>query len=631
MRRTLLVFLSVFLLVASGFSGATTFESTAGPLLNNVVIGSDQEPSNLNPWEGAADTKENVLALLFIGLTYVDQTGVLKPGLATEIPTEANGRLRINETGGNFVSQEVDWSIRDDATWSDGVDISCADVLFTHEVQSRNDLPLSTTAFSDLVDIVECTNGEDGNDFTITYNAPNLFFANVGGNVGLSRFYDIAPKHVWEQYTDNITDPTADFLGVPPATATDVSQVVGSGPFSMVVWNINQFMTLQRRDDFFFSPPGPSENYVDEVTIRFISDTPTILTALFAGELDATDDIALAGQDPAVVQSQLGNTAVVETTPSGFIEGLHFNLFADPDGMAGLFPDDVDCQSSDDLLLYDPRTRQAIIQAINRTALAPVVFPGAQPSNSFVVAGDSGFNSSLNTWEFDLDAAQALLSDLGWSDTDGDGFLERTTSDGREVQFDLPYVSTDADFRIQTGQILQQDLSDIGINLMVDNLPGGVVFATEFINHGSDCVWGGIFEFAEAGGIGQSPSDPNANMYFADNRLENPPDPEPDNIPYAGNDFAGTNITGWINAEFDQLRADALNEFDPTARAAIVEQMQVIWNEELPSVPLYDRTENVAIKVGLLNFRKGSPAARTQYVASWCWGWEDNGAVEAVC
>jgi len=630
MRKSLLAFLAVLLLVSVGWSGSTA-ATTAGPESNNLIIGSDQEPSNLNPWEGSADTKENVLALLFIGLTYIDQTGTLQPGLATEIPTESNGRVTFeNDADGNFVSQTVAWTIRDEATWSDGEDITCADVLFTHEVQSRDDVILSTTAFSDLVTSVECTNGEEGKDFTITYGSPNLFFDSIAGNVGLNRFYDIAPEHIWSQYVENISAPE-DFLGVPPATGTNPAEVVGSGPYSLVEWNINQFMTLERRDDFFLSPPGDPANYVQEVTIRFISDTPTILSALFAGELDATDDIALAGQDPDVLQSNLGDTGTVEGTASGFIEKLNFNLFEDPNGLGGMYPDQVDCQISDDLLLWDKRTRQAIAQGINREVLAPTVFPGAAVSNSFIVAGDSGFNSELNPWSFDPEAASALLADLGWSDTDGDGFLERTTSDGREVQFDLPWVATDAQFRIQTGQILQQDLADIGINLTVENLPGSVVFASEFINHGSDCVWGGIFEYAEAGGIGQAPADPLSNELFAFDRNNDPLSEFPDNAPLAGNGFSGTDVTGWTNAEFEQLRADALSNFDSAARADIVRQMQVIYNEELPTVPLYDRVELVAIKDGLVNFRKGSAAARTQYVASWCWGWTQNGAVEAVC
>lgn len=617
MRRTSITVLALILLVSVSWAGSSPVFNL-GPEQNNLVIGTTQEPSNLNPWEGSADTKENILALMNIGLTYFDSDGVLRPGLATEIPT--GDSVRINEDAdGNFVNQEVDWSIRSDATWSDGTDISCADVLFTHSVQQRDDLPLSTTAFSGLVDSVACTNGEDGNDFTITFSAPNLFFANIGGSVGLARFYDIAPKHIWE---GSVGDADS-FVGAPSATGTDASQVVGSGPFSLVEWNVGQFMTLAPRADFVVAAPN-----LDEITVRFITNQATLLSAIFSGEIDASDDIGLAGQDPAVLEAQLGSTGVVEVTASGAIEKLNFNLFEDPEGLGGQFPDQVDCPIAADLLLHDPRTRQAIIQSIDRVTLAPTVFPGAIPSNSFIVAGDAGFNPALNAWPYNLEAAKELLADLGWERKDGVGILARTKLDGTEVEFRLPWVSTTADFRIQTGQLLQEALGDVGIALEVQNLPGSVVFSQEFISHGSDCVWGGIIEYAEGGGLAQAPSDPLSNELFANDLLENPVDPEPENAPLALNGFAGSNITGWTNPQFEQLRADALSEFDPAKRSQIVETMQIIYNNLLPTVPLYDRTEVITKKIGLVNFVKGGPAARTQFWNAWEWGWAQNGAQE---
>jgi ABC-type transport system substrate-binding protein len=81
MRRMLYTLAFLMLLVA-----ATA--TLAGPEKNNLIIGTNQEPDQFNPWEGAADTKENVMALFYIGLTYFDSAGNLQPGLATEVPTE---------------------------------------------------------------------------------------------------------------------------------------------------------------------------------------------------------------------------------------------------------------------------------------------------------------------------------------------------------------------------------------------------------------------------------------------------------------------------------------------------------------------------------------------------------------
>ena len=593
----------------------------ASPALNSLVIGATQEPSNLCPWEGAADTKENLMGIFNIGLTYFDSEGNLLPGLATEIPTEANGGLLIfTDSDGKVIRQEVFWTIREDAYWSDGVPITSDDAVFTFKVQNTPEMLVTTRAFSNLIEEVRKVGDKS---FWIIYKTPNLFYANIGGSIGLARHYDIAPKHIWgpiyDQVMEQITanpEKTAEiiegqFLGAPPSTGTGT--VVGSGVFKLEEWQINQFIRFSRRADFFLDPPGPTANYLQEVTVRYIIAQPTLLSAIFAGEIEASDDIGLAGLDPVILEAQLGDQGVVEVTASGFIEKLNFNLFPQ-------------CKTAADLLLGDKRTRQAIIQAIDREDLARTVYPGAVVSNSFLVAGDIGFDETLNPWPYDPAAAKALFADLGWADSDGNGVLERT-ADGREIEFRLHWVATTADFRIRTGEILQEFLADVGIKLEVENLPGSVVFSSEYLNHGSECTWRGIVEYAEGGGIGQAPADPLSNELWANDLLEVPVDDVLENTPLPENAFGGTNITGWVNAEFDRMRADALQEFDLAKRSAIVVLMQQLYNEELPTVPLYDRSETVIKMAGLVNYTKGTAAARTQFWNAWEWGWEQNGAV----
>lgn len=607
------------------FLGLTAW---GGPALNNLIIGATQEPDQLNPWEGAADTKENILALLFIGLTYFDIHGNLLPGLATEVPTGQNGRLRvIYDAAGNFVRQEVDWTLRDDAFWSDGVPITTDDVVFTFEVQNHPLIPVTFRTFSNKVQEIIV---KDKKNFTIIYNSPNPFYANPSGRIGLARFYDIAPKHVWEPIfreaireaqaqPDKAADIiTAKFLGADPATGRDPGKVVGSGPFRFVEWVKNQYIQVARRPDFFLMPPGPAENYVQEVIVRFIIHEPTLLAALFAGELDATDDIALSGYDPKVLLAQGGGMFRVEVFPSGFIEMLNFNHFGHP----RYAPEG--CQIARDLLLHDVRTRQAIIMAIDREALAEAVFPGAIVSNSFVVRGDIGYNPDLIHWPYDPEKAKALLAELGWADTDGNGVLDRITPDGRKVEFRLPHVTTPAPFRMRTQELLLEYLAEVGIKLEPSTLPAAVLFSTEFINRGFLCSWPGIIEYAAGGGIGEVPADEISGELWADD----PATPVPlDNVPRPENAFAGSNVRGHVHEEYDRLHFLALSEFDLGKRAEIIKKMQVLFNWELPFIPLYERVEIVMSKVGLANYITGSAITRTPFWNAWMWGWSERGAV----
>jgi peptide/nickel transport system substrate-binding protein len=597
----------------------------AGPERNNLIIGTNQEPDQFNPWEGSADTKENVLGIFYIGLTYFDSASNLQPGLATEIPTEKNGRVRLTKDAqGKVTRQEVDWTIRTDAKWSDGTDITTDDVLFTLEVQRHELIPVTFRTFSNIIQEIRV---KDKKNFTIVYKEANLFYSSPTGRVGLARFYDIAPKHIWEPvFRDAIKEAQANpakaaeiiqqkFLGADAATGKDPAEVVGSGPFKFAEWQRNQFTRFTRRNDFFLQPPGDPKNYVQEVIVRYFTATETLLSAILAGEVDASDDIGLAGQDPAVLRGQLSDRGGVEVSPSGFIEQLNFNNFVKRPGI-----DLPVCQVADDLLLGDKRTRQAIIQALDRDAIR-VVFPGAILSNSFVVRGDLGFNDKLNSWPRNIENAKKLLADLGWRSGPG-GVLTRKTADGRDVFFRLPHVTTPATFRVRTQEIVQRQLRDVGIVLEVSNQPASVLFSNEFVN-GSNCNWQGIIEFASAGGIGEVPADELSGELWADD----PDTPAPfDNIARAANGFAGSNVTGWVNRDYDRLHFQALGQLDAGARAETIKKMQEIFNDELPFIPLYERVEILTAKKGLVNYTKGTPLTRTPMWNAWEWGWEQNGA-----
>jgi ABC-type transport system substrate-binding protein len=58
MRRMLytLAFLMLLVVVTA---------TLAGPEKNNLIIATNQEPDQFNPWEGGADTKENVMGLFY--------------------------------------------------------------------------------------------------------------------------------------------------------------------------------------------------------------------------------------------------------------------------------------------------------------------------------------------------------------------------------------------------------------------------------------------------------------------------------------------------------------------------------------------------------------------------------------
>src|SRR5690606_30435063 len=62
-------------------------------------------------------------------------------------------------------------------------------------------------------------------------------------------------------------------------------------------------------------------------------------------------------------------------------------------------------------------------------------------------------------------------------------------------------------------------------------------------------------------------------------------------IPSPANNYAGQNYTGFSNPEMDRLIEETDVELDPERRRALWHQIQAVYAEELPVLPLYYRAD----------------------------------------
>jgi peptide/nickel transport system substrate-binding protein len=85
-----------------------------------------------------------------------------------------------------------------------------------------------------------------------------------------------------------------------------------------------------------------------------------------------------------------------------------------------------------------------------------------QPMISTIWAHDP----TIQPYPFDPDSARALLAAAGWSDTDGDGVLDK---DGRRFAFQLS-TNVDNPLRVDVVTIVQQQLKDLGIDVRANTL-----------------------------------------------------------------------------------------------------------------------------------------------------------------
>jgi len=219
----------------------------------------------------------------------------------------------------------------------------------------------------------------------------------------------IIKKSIWENV------PRTDWATDPGSTGQDPSRVVGTGPFKFESWQQGQEIKLTRNDLY---TPAPA--YLKEITIRIFADHEAEFNAFLTGDLD---DIGLETQQVQTIQDQPDQFRMYEFPDRSF-DYYEFNL--NPDTT---------------VRFQDARVRQAFMYALDSESIVNdillghgVVANGPQPVISYAYAPDE-----MNTvYNYDPDKAKQLLADAGWTDSNGDGSVDK---DGVEMAFDFLYPS----------------------------------------------------------------------------------------------------------------------------------------------------------------------------------------------
>ena len=185
------------------------------------------------------------------------------------------------------------------------------------------------------------------------------------------------------------------------AGVTDDGNVAGTGPYRAVQVETDQGLTLVKNDNYWNGTPK-----LDRIEVKAIRDGDTMTMALQSGELDAAyglpySNLILFRDEPYTISS-----ADTSRTFFGQFNG-----------------------SSE--VLQDDRVREAVIGAIDREGFVNTLMEGngsvaEGPFPSYFAFGDS----KVQEESYDLEYSRELLAEAGWTDEDGDGYVEK---DGKRL------------------------------------------------------------------------------------------------------------------------------------------------------------------------------------------------------
>jgi peptide/nickel transport system substrate-binding protein len=371
-----------------------------------VVIGVVADLGSFNPYLDDSAFGDNFLRLLYPSLLvenadYREGPPTFQPNLAKSWTWSEN-------------HLEVTFQLEESATWSDGVPVTSEDVLFSWQVQTDETLGWPGIYVKDAIEKVEAV---DSHTVRITFN--RLYpYQLMDANEGM-----IIPAHAWADIPIERWEDT-----------NWVERALSAGPFQLARHVPQQEIVLERNTKYW----KPDLPYLDHVVWRIIPDQASEVTQLHSGDLDF-----VATLPPR-------EAARIAASPS-------IRLVNNPDRGYGYIG-----WNNQNHLFKDPKIRRAMSLAIDRETILESVFRGyVQQSFGPVLSDMWAFNDELKPTPFDPEGARALLAEVGWNDSDGDGLLDKA---GEVLGFELMTNSESQDRR-DIAMLVRDQLKRTGVEV----------------------------------------------------------------------------------------------------------------------------------------------------------------------
>jgi len=414
------------------------------------------------------------------------------------------------------------YTIRQDAKFWDGSPVTVEDVLFSMKRHMDPETGSIWAAFYSYVESIEQTGDWE---ITVKFAKPDELFNKEMGTVG--------GAIVKKDYVEKVGE----------AKYGSGENVMGSGPYKMASWKPGQEIVLEANPDYWDPELVPK---VAKVTVKFISDTSTVTSAILSGEIDGAYGI------PAT------NIPALESAPGTIYYGPSLTVVE-------VVPTNGDTPMGDP---NDPDVRTALSMAVDRQSIVDTVFNGHAVLNKTF--------TPPSAWDPEaIDVYQAAYDEIPGDKPDIEG--AKALLEGKEG-LDKPLVMAMAagnEEELRVSSIVQQAAKDIGITIELKPLNAmdlaNVFYVPEY-RKGIDLVmtWGWL--------------------------------DIPDPLDYTSLFFGEGALFNWIdyrNAEVEALLDEARQTFDPTQRAEKFVDAQAIYTADTVVVPLVNPDESLYMSDGI--------------------------------
>jgi len=315
--------------------------------------------------------------------------------------------------------------------------------------------------------------------------------------------------------------------------------LVGTGPWILTKEIRGQQIVWKANPDYTWGPDFAEHQgapYIENIVFSFVIEDETRLTALLSGE---TDFIVEVPTTQVQVLDENPDFYVILKSRPGACQQHHFNTLIPPTNELAV--------------------RQACIYATDQEAIVQAVFQGVHPpAYTLLMPAAPYYNKDVEyMYPYDPNRARELLELAGWVDTDNDGIREKN---GMDLEID--FVSFPGYLAEGPAEMVQGFLAEVGIKLNIT-----VTTGSEMMTSCAACCPGEWNSCV----VGSSGIDTIDRLYR-----------------FAHSDMIGTsNYVKYVDLELDRLIDICRTTTDEAEREAAAKLVQVIWNANALSNPLF--------------------------------------------
>ena len=321
-------------------------------------------------------------------------------------------------------------------------------------------------------------------------------------------------------------------VGAEDGYALDADKMLYNGPYTMTEWQHDDHITLVKNDNYW---DKANKAFIPTVKMVMITDSGAGLNAFRAGEVDM---IGLSGEQVELMKAE-------GCTPAQYADGTPAYL-------------EYNTVTASTPALSNAKVRQALTLAVDAqsyiTNVAKSSYLPADGMTPPVVGGGkyTDVRGSLIERTDDYAAVKALFEE---------GCQEAGVD---PATINLRYLTDDGDNAYKMAAFIQNQWKEhLGIETTIEAMPFKSRLQAQSDKNYDVCLalWGPDYDDAMT----------YLDMFVTD---------------------GGNNHTGWSNAEFDQLIADAYAEGDPAKHMEIMVQAEKLLMEEMPIGPVYFRVRD---------------------------------------